>query len=84
MLQHARNSRVRFAGLNIKEKLAIHDAASKSSKIADDATKQKINGSKAECICDMRKQIQDLQKEMKDSKALGGKVDWLSQEGRYH
>jgi hypothetical protein len=64
-----------IAGLKIKEKLA-RDAKLTSSKIVDDARKQ-IFGSKANCIRDLRKEVSDLQKQVKDTKALEGKVDRL-------
>jgi hypothetical protein len=55
-------------GLKIKEKSAL-DAASTSSKLVDDATKE-VLGSKAEKIREMRKQISDLTTEAKDGRTL--------------
>jgi hypothetical protein len=62
----------------IKEKAAL-DAASTSSKLVDVATKEVI-GTKAKKIIDMRKQINDLQKEIKNGKTLQGKADRLKAE----
>jgi hypothetical protein len=59
----------------MKEKAAI-DAASTSSKLVDDATKE-VMGSKAEKIREMQKQILDLTREVKARNALQAKVDQL-------
>jgi hypothetical protein len=64
-----------IAGLKIKERLA-KGAKLTSSKIVDHAKKQ-IIGSNASCIRDMRKEIYDLQKQVKETKALQGKVNRL-------
>jgi hypothetical protein len=65
-------------GLKIMEKSAL-DAASTSSKLVDDTLKEVI-GSKADKIREMRRQISDLTKEVKDGKALQVKVGRLKSE----
>jgi vacuolar-type H+-ATPase subunit H len=65
-----------ITGLKIKEKLAL-EAASTSSKIVDDATKEAI-GTKADCIRDTRKAILDLKKQVRDSKGLERQVSRLN------
>ena len=61
------------SALKIKEKAAL-DAASTSSKLVDDTTKEVI-GTKARTILDMRKQITELLKEVKTGKAFQLKAD---------
>jgi hypothetical protein len=60
-----------------KLKKTVPDAASTSSKIVDDATKEAI-GTKAECIRNMKKEILHLKIQVRDSKGLEGKVSWLN------
>jgi hypothetical protein len=60
-------------GLKIKEKFAIF-AASTSSKLVADATKEVI-GSKAETIRDLRKTILELNKQIKEGKVSQAKTD---------
>jgi hypothetical protein len=65
----------KIAELKIKERLA-KGAKLTSFKIVDDVKKQ-IIGSNANCIQELRKEIYDLQKQVKETKALEGKVDRL-------
>jgi hypothetical protein len=60
-------------GLKIQEKASLR-AASTSSKLVGDASRELI-GSKADKIREMRKQISDLSKDVKDSNALQTKVE---------
>jgi hypothetical protein len=53
------------------------EAASTSSKIVDDATKEAI-GTKANCIRDMRKEILHLKKQVRDNKGLERQVSRLN------
>jgi hypothetical protein len=55
-------------GLKVKEKVAL-SATSTSSKLVGDASRDLI-GSKADKIREMRKQISDLSKDVKDINAL--------------
>jgi hypothetical protein len=61
--------RADIQGLKTKEK-SVLNAVSTSTKLVD--------GTKADCIRGLRKQISDLLKEVKDGKALRGKVDRLN------
>jgi hypothetical protein len=65
-----------IAGLKIREKSAL-EAASTSSKIVDDATKEVI-GNKAGCIRDLRKEIVSLQKQIRDGSGLERQVSRLN------
>jgi hypothetical protein len=74
-LATAKKLKGQLDGMKIKEQSAV-DAASTSSKIVDDATKEAI-GTKSERIRDQRKEISDLKKQVNNSKALQEKVDRL-------
>jgi hypothetical protein len=64
--------------LKLKETAAV-TAASTSSKILDDASKEVIV-SKSKCIRDLRKQVAEQLKTISNGKALQGKVDRLKAE----